>query len=134
ERRERERLPRERQRRAAQRASRRPTAVAAALPRPALPRQQRARLLADGADGILRGGQSRLEPDALALRVHVLRSGAALARRGAAARAAARRLPRLARRAGRRRAREHVARLTAAERQPPWRGDQPWPARGRAAT
>src|SRR5205807_852383 len=57
----------------------------------------------------------------------------ALARRSAAARASARALPRLARRAGRRRSRQHLARLSAGERGPPRRGDQPRPTCGRTA-
>ena len=59
----------------------------------------RARLLADGAHRLLGRRQSRLEPDPLALGLHVPRACAALARRGAAARAAARPAARLARRA-----------------------------------
>ena len=54
-------------------------------------RAERPHLLAHGAHGLLGRRQSGLEPDALALGLHVLRAGAALDRRHAAARAPARR-------------------------------------------
>ena len=80
-------------------------ALAAALPRPARARRRRARLLADRPHRLLRRRQPGLEPDALALGLHVPRarrcSGSA---RRSAARAAARaraRLARTARRGGR---------------------------------
>ena len=60
---------------------------------------ERAHLLAHRPHRLLGGRQPRLEPDALALGLHVLRAGAALDRRGAAARASARSGARLAGRA-----------------------------------
>ena len=53
------------------------------------PGDQRADLLADGAHGFLGRGQPRLQPDPLALHLHVLRAGAAVDRRDSAARQAA---------------------------------------------
>ncbi len=109
-------------------------ALAAALPRLRRPGGQRPHLLADRAHRLLGGRQSRLQPDALALGVHVLRAGPALDRRDAAARAPAR--PRLlpgsrgGRPAGRAR---HGARLPARQRGPPRGGDQPRPDRRRPA-
>src|SRR5206468_11326356 len=117
----------------AQRPPARSAAVAAAVSRSVLPRRQRARLLADRPHRLLGGDQPGLQSDALTVRVHVLRPGAALARVGAAACTSPRALPPLARRAGGRWSREHVARLSARKRGTPRRGDPPWAARGRTA-
>ena len=75
------RLSPERHGRPPQRPAHRPAALAAALPRPARARRFRARLLADDPHRVLGGRQPRLEPDALAVGLHVPGAGAALDRR-----------------------------------------------------
>ncbi len=125
DRRQRRRSAGKRQRGTAQRAAPRPPALAAAVSRCRLPRRQRADLLADRPHGLLGGRQPGLEPHALPLGVHVLRTGAALAGRDAVARSPARTLLRAARQTGGGRPRDHVARLSARQRRPARRGDQP---------
>ena len=72
--------------------------MAAPLSRRRRARSQRADLLADGAHGFLGGREPGLEPDRVAVGLHVLRSGAALGRRDAAPRSPARARVRVARR------------------------------------
>ena len=93
-------------------------AVAAALPRPRRARAQRADLLADRQHRVLRGAQPRLQPHPVAVGVHVLRAGAAVARRDAAARAPPRRRARVGGQPRHRRARAHPARVPARQRRP----------------
>ena len=64
--------------------------------------RQRSRLLADRPNWVLGRGQPRLEPDAVAVGLHVLRARAAVDRRDAPARPPARPSPRLGRRPRRR--------------------------------
>src|SRR5690348_18246087 len=61
--------------------------MAAPLPRSDRACRQRLDLLADGTNRLLGGGQPRLEPDAIAVGLHVLRARAAVARRNTAPRA-----------------------------------------------
>ena len=72
-------------RRQAQRPEQQGAALAAALPRLRRPRDQRPDLLAHRQHRVLGGGQPRLQPDPLALDLHVLRPGPALDRGDAAA-------------------------------------------------
>ena len=73
-----------------QRPARTPPAVAAPVPRLAGARRQRPDLLADRQHRLLSRRQPRLEPDAVAVDLHVLRPRAALDRRDAADAAPAR--------------------------------------------
>ena len=84
-------------------------------------------LLADGAHRFLGGRQSRLQPDPLAVGVHVLRAGAPLARRGLllVARCAGAALGWLARRVTSARATSRSPAVPARQRRPARRGDQP---------